>query len=381
MTTPFMQQIRLDGFLSFAPGSAPVEMRPLNVLIGPNGSGKSNLIEAFELLRATATGLASTVRQGGGVREWLWKGVSPPGNAVMEAHFERGGAPLRYRVEFANTSDRAEIVDEVLQDDSTKFYHYLNGEPYLSVRGATGQRSDLKVDGLNRFESVLSQRKDPSGLPELALCAREFSRIQSFREWTFGRIAPVRLGQPTTAPSDVLLPDASNLGLLLNELEHSSKRADLYEWLQRFLPRFERLSTLTVGGTIQFFLHEEGLHSPVPARRISDGTLRFLALLVTLLSDDPPPLICIEEPELGLHPDALSVVAELLVEASARMQLVVTTHSDVLVSRINEPESLLIADYVGGTHLRRLDPDHLDDWLQNYRLGDLWRMGHLGGNP
>lgn len=383
MTTPFIRRIRLDGFLSFAPGSAPIELRSLNVLIGPNGSGKSNLLEAFELLRATPTAFASAIRHGGGVREWLWKGASPLGNATIDVRFARNGAasPLRYSVAFADASERAEIVDEVLDDDAQTYFHYDKGTPTISVRSPDGARAEQKVDGLNAFESVLSQIRGHVQYPELTRCAQDFSRIQMFRDWTFGRIAPVRLGQPASAPADALLPDASNLGLILNELEHGSKRAALYDWLERFLPRFERLSTLTSGGTIQFFIHEEGLQSPVPARRLSDGTLRFLALLVTTLSESPPPLICIEEPELGLHPDALSVVAELLVEASKHTQLIVTTHSDVLLSRLNDPESLLVADYVGGTQLRRIPPEDLDDWLQNYRLGDLWRMGHLGGNP
>jgi predicted ATPase len=87
---------------------------------------------------------------------------------------------------------------------------------------------------------------------------------------------------------------------------------------------------------VQIFFHEEGLHSPIPATRLSDGTLRFLAMAALLLMPAPPPLICIEEPELGLHPDALSLVAELLVSASARTQLIVTTHSDALVSALTE---------------------------------------------
>jgi predicted ATPase len=96
----------------------------------------------------------------------------------------------------------------------------------------------------------------------------------------------------------------------------------------------------------------------------------------------PPPLICIEEPELGLHPDALALVAEMLVEASTRTQLIVTTHSDVLVSALTEHvESVLVSEYRGGTEMTRLDAGRLQHWLDKYRLGDLWRMGELGGNP
>jgi predicted ATPase len=89
-----------------------------------------------------------------------------------------------------------------------------------------------------------------------------------------------------------------------------------------------------------------------------------------------------EEPELGLHPDALSLVAELLVAASARMQIIVTTHSDVLVSALTDHvESVLVCEHRGSTQLASLDAERLTHWLDKYRLGDLWRMGELGGNP
>jgi predicted ATPase len=105
-----------------------------------------------------------------------------------------------------------------------------------------------------------------------------------------------------------------------------------------------------------------------------------MAALLTMA--DPPPLICLEEPELGLHPDALSLVAELLVTASEHTQLIVTTHSDALISALNDHvDSVLVCEHRGGSELRHLDADRLQHWLDRYRLGDLWRMGELGGNP
>ena len=134
------------------------------------------------------------------------------------------------------------------------------------------------------------------------------------------------------------------------------------------------------GGTVQIVLHERKLKE-IPATRVSDGTLRFLCLLSVLCHPEPPPLICLEEPEIGLHPDILPTVAQLLVEASDRSQLIVTTHSDTLVSALTDlAESVLVCERdEDGTQLRRLESEKLQDWLQRYKLGELWKMGELGG--
>lgn len=231
-------------------------------------------------------------------------------------------------------------------------------------------------------ESVLSQRKDPDLYPEVTWLGQQFERMQTFREWSFGRYAPLRQPQPADLPSDVLLPDSRNLGLILNDLEHNDAGAEFNRLLSRFLPRYKRFSTRVQGGTVQFYLHEDSLKSPVPATRLSDGTIRFMAMLALLLSPAPPPLLCMEEPELGLHPDAVSLLADLLVDASARIQLIVTTHSDALVSALTESaDSVLVCEYRGGTVLRRVESKRLQHWLEKYRLGEIWRIGELGGNP
>lgn len=153
------------------------------------------------------------------------------------------------------------------------------------------------------------------------------------------------------------------------------------EMLRKFYDGAEDISTKIHGGTVQVFILEKGLSQAVPATRLSDCTLRFLCLLAILCHPTPPPLLCIEEPELGLHPDVIPVIADLLKLASERTQLVVTTHSETLVSSLSEnPESIVVCDRdSGGTHLRRLTKDKLDEWLSKYSLGELWRMGEIGG--
>lgn len=401
---PFLKSLRLDGLLSFPPDSEPIPLTPLNVLIGPNGSGKSNVIEGIELLHATPTGFASAIRDGGGVREWHWNGNNSRSTVSIDARvdldfdtpppgFRNYHSDIRYRLTFTASGQRVEVTDEVVENaektdkkasDVFFYYRFQAGNPVINVSAPFGGNRNeryLERQTLTPDESVLSQRKDPVSYPELTELARQFARIQFFREWSFGRYSQLRQPQPADLPSDILLPDARNLGLVLNQLEHSGEWTRFNSYLSRFLPRLQRFSTLIAGGTVQFYLHESGLKQPIPATRLSDGTIRFMAILAQLLSPTPPPLICMEEPELGLHPDAFALLANLLQEASTRTQLIVTTHSDALVSALTESaDSVLVCEYRGGTVLKRVESEKLRFWLDKYRLGEIWRIGEIGGN-
>ena len=391
----FIQRLRLSGLLSFPPDMESFELEPLNVLIGPNGSGKSNVIEAIELLRATPTDFAAAIRDGGGAAEWLWKGDGALKSAKLDVDLTiPHHQPLHYHLEFGASNSRVEVFDEAIEDSKPKqgyddpyfYYRFLKGRPVINIRHQEpyygGTQRNLRREDLAPDQSVLAQRKDPDLYPEITMVGRLLGAIQTFREWSFGRYASIRQPQPADLPEDRLLPDSRNLALVLNQIEHKDGHR-FNQLLKQFFPRFERMSTRVSGGTVQFYLHESGFASPVPATRLSDGTIRFVAILATLLLPAPPPLVCIEEPELGLHPDAVALIAELLAEASARMQLVVTTHSDALVSALTgQPDAIVVCERPGaGTELDRLQPENLSHWLDDYRLGDLWRMGELGANP
>ena len=398
MPPPFIQRLKLDSFLSFAPQSAAIELGPLNVIIGANGTGKSNFVEALDLLRATSTDFATAIRDGGGAEDWLWRGAqNADGPAKLDVEltsYPNSGRPLRYRLNFAAVSGRVEIVDEAVEElkpvgNHTApffYYHFDEGRPVINVRGSDSSSKlkprRLERDSLKPDQSVLSQRKDPDLYPEITWLGEQFGRIQTFREWVFGTRSPLRTGQRADDPSDYLLPDARNLALVLNEIQYRDG-SRFEQAMKRFLPRYERFSIRPSGGTMQFYLQEKGLSAPTSAARLSDGTLRFLAMLAALLAPNPPPLLCLEEPELGMHPDAMSLLAELLVEASSRMQIVVTTHSDTLLSALSDNlDAVLVCENSGiGTTIEHLDADRLNHWLDEYRLGEIWRLGEIGGNP
>ena len=396
-----IQSIRLQNFLSFGPDAEEIELKSLNVLIGPNASGKSNLIEAVGFLRASPIDLTSPIRDGGGVAEWLWKGSQRTPTAEVNAlvYYPEGIMPLRHKISFTMVGQRFELVDEAVENERPEslrledvrfYYRYFNGHPVINVyTGRTDEavwrsRSERKLrrEDLALDQSVLSQRKDPDQYPEITYLGNQYSKIKLYREWNLGRYTLPRLPQKADLPDDFLLEDISNLGLVLNNLEHQSGvRNSLLQKLKQFNESFTDISTRIHGGTVQIFLHEDGLYQPVPATRLSDGTLRYLSLLAILCHPSPPPLVCIEEPELGLHPDILPTVAELLIEASHRMQLIVTTQSDILVDALTETsEAILVCEkHAGSTIMKRLKKEELAKWLEKYALGELWRMGEIGG--
>lgn len=395
---PFLRRIRLGGLLSFAPDSPPFDLGGLNVLIGPNASGKSNFLEAVELLKATPEDFAAAVRLGGGASEWLWKGPGGGGPAELDAVVGPVAGTdrlLRYRLDFvADRRGRVEVFDEAIEapephpgeTDPCFYYRFQRGHPALNVSETaanSGRRQRrLRREDLQPDQSVLAQRKDPDTYPELTWLARQFENIQGFREWSFGRDAPMRTAHRADLPSDRLASDADNLALMVNQLDHHDS-ARLNGLVRQFFPRFERISTKVSGGSVECFFHESGFTSPVPATRMSDGAIRFVAVLACLLAPSPPAVLCLEEPELGLHPDAAAMFADLLVEASDRMQVIATTHSEALVGALSgHADSVVVCERPEDrTILRRLDASEVSDRMDENTLGDLWRIGALGGNP
>jgi len=381
-----LYQMTPRNLLSFGPDTAPIKLRSLNVLIGPNGSGKSNLIEAIALLRASPDDLRSPIRKGGGVSEWIWKG-NPNGEASLDVVIcnPDGTQPLRHIIVFDESNMSFHLIDESIENekpypneaDTYYYYRYHRGSPYINVKKDVRK---LERESIEPDLSILAQRRDPDTYPEITYLVTSYGRIRVYREWTFGRSAVFREPQKADMRNDRLKEDFSNLGLFLNRLGRTpTAKTELLEALRDLYAGLDDYTVYLEGGTVQVFF-SEGAFS-IPATRLSDGTLRYLCLLAILCDPDPPPLICIEEPELGLHPDILPKVADLLVAASERTQLVVTTHSDILVDALTEqPEAVLICEkHAGQTIIRRLERENLEHWLETYRLGELWTTGELGG--
>lgn len=394
----WVKELTLKNFLSFGPTSDPVTLRALNVLVGPNGSGKSNFIEAFSILRSAPDDIRRPFRDGGGVSDWIYKGVrseSAQLNAIVKGprrakistqagRFGTSTKDLRYSIAFTEVRQRLVISLELVERLST-----VRGQPasdLLFENSADGLRAkradaeDLEDVEIDDNSSVLSQLREPAGYRDITHLAKRFEAIRLYRDWRFGPHSSLRTAQKPDAPNDFLSEDYSNLFLVLNQMEADVQVEEkLLERIRDLIPGVRRLRFNVESGSILLYLVEGEFQ--IPATRLSDGTLRWLCLLAILLHPNPPPLVVIEEPELGIHPDLLPTLADLLLEASGRMQLVVTTHSDILIDALSEtPESILVADKVDGqTTLTRLNAEELKPWLEKYRLGALWIEGHIGG--
>ncbi len=413
-----VREIRLTNLLSFGGRSESLPMERLNVLIGPNGAGKSNLIEALALMSATpvfpqatsSSDVRGLLRRTGGAAEWIWKGAAgKPACAEIVMSNPKGSQPLRHLFAFRSNEQGFVLHDErvenekrdVGQKEAYFYYRFWDGNPVVNSVAPEDESNPLLLqegpvnrsresikrkqrwlarETVNLEVSILAQRRDPEMYPEITYLADTYENWRFYREWAFGRNTVFREPQKADMRNDRLEEDFSNLGMFLSRLRKTPKvkRAilegltDLYEGLTDF-------DTFVQGGTVQVNFNE-GEYS-IPATRLSDGTLRYLCLLAILCDPTPPPLICIEEPELGLHPDIMIKLADLLVAASERTQLIVTTHSDILVDALTEkPETVVVCEkHDGQTEARRLKKDDLAKWLDQYRLGQLWMDGQLGG--
>ena len=404
-------RLKFSDLLSFGPAGIDLPMEPLTVLIGPNGSGKSNLLEAISLFQAAPRGISEPISRMGGVREWLWKGPEASHSIALEATVDHPPiGTLRHSLTLVDQGGRPLVADEQIEP-SKKHSGDPSGYRYRYYRPPQGDEREMlretktKLPELSKSMTVYTptmiidqnrgvveffrtSEQENSLLysfammdyPALWYLKHQYERTRLYRNWSFGPDAKLRQPCNAHARSDFLGEGGENLPLVLSQL-HGTHKKSFLSALSKLFDGIVDIQCPVTGGTVALFLEESGNRS-IPATRLSDGTLRYLCLLAILLHPEPPPLICIEEPELGLHPDLLPTLSDLMREASERTQLIVTTHSDVFVDTLtDQPESVVVCEkHDGRTEMRRLDKGDLAKWLSDYRLGDLWTSGELGGN-
>lgn len=337
------------------------KLERLNVLIGANGAGKSNFISFFRMLADMMEGhLQRYVQSEDGPDAVLFGGRKRTRQVESELYFARNG----YRFSLAPAAKQLIFADEAA---------YFAGDYVPTWRSLGTGQTEAKLPSAG--EDTIARYVIPA--------------VHSWRVFHFhdtSSLAPVRTAQPVR-DNLKLKPDASNLGPFLRMLreKHPKNYASIVETVRMVAPFFKDfLHRDDPGERVELeWLEEEDPDTPRGPLQLSDGTLRFICLATLLLQpgDLQPDSILVDEPELGLHPYALVILAGLLRQASERKQIIVSTQSVELINQL-EPADIIVTERRDGASVfQRLDGERLSEWLEEYALGELWKMNVVGGRP
>ena len=341
-----------------------LELGPLTVLIGANGSGKSNFIGVFSFLNALREGrLKEYVLRAGGADKVLHYGSRV--TECLEIHISVHGGQSKYWIELVPTgADELVLSSEFIDPED------MGRASIKSAGNETGIRREV-------------QTSVPMGAHVEALF--DGRRIYHFHDT--GDHSPIKK-TADVHDNRYLRPDGSNLAAFLYLLRerHRDDYDTVVQVIQQAAPFFkgfdlepEKLNP----HKIQLQWRHTGTDAFFDASSLSDGTLRFIALATVFLQPEEyrPAVILVDEPELGLHPYSIALLASLMRQASTETQVVVSTQSSLLLDYC-EPEDVIVAERVdGATKLERLDSPKLKTWLEDYSLGQLWEKNELGGRP
>ncbi len=388
-----IEQLDIEGFRSFRKTS----WRPsdLNVVIGPNGSGKSNLLRFLELLSISAQGrLGKYVQSLGGMDPIVWDGKASSIKCILKTTLDDDDRlPEQYELELARLGGGSgyRIENERL----TNYIEVRSGfqnEPFIFLE-RTGRSAVIFDTAQKRFTTPEEFVSDEETL--LSLASGPFthnSRIPPFQRW----LASIAIYHDIHTNKDALVrgpvvsrmeervdPDGQNLISVLHTLytTHREFKKDVNDAMKSaFGDDFEELVFPPASDQrVQMRIRWKSLQREQSTAEMSDGTIRFLFLMAVLANPSPPAVIAIDEPETGLHPSMLPIVAEYAIDAASRSQVILTTHSTQLLDAFTEttPTTTVSVWEDGKTALRTIDGDELDYWLKSYSLGALFKSGEL----
>jgi predicted ATPase len=382
---PPLQQLSITSLLSFGEETV-FEFGQLNLLVGPNGSGKSNLLNCIRVLRLAPLDIQQAF-QDSGFEDWLFRGAAL-NSASLQVKLNAPG-PIYHRLRFLPQSVARVALEEVISlevDDTLNDPFFIGSHRGRATLSAVGKRRrinrNLNDDEYNPLASILSQIRDAGQYPEITHLSNLYSQFRIYSEWTFGRTSKLREATPTSRTTTMLSESMDDLAIALNGLEKSAAHDSIRALLRELKETYVDYITRILFGRVGLELLESPFEKPLPAQRLSDGTLRFLALAAILFQPTPPPLICLEEPELGMHPDMIRMVAKMIIDAASRTQLIVSTHSEQLLSSLQGDFDALFAfdSGVNGSVVRRFSQTDYATWREEHTLGQLWTSGELGGN-
>lgn len=370
-----IQHVEIKGFKSIR--NATVELKPTNILIGANGAGKSNFVSFFAFAVASLDGaLDSFVNLHGGATAFLHNGAKQTKHIFwrFDVESDEGSGSLAQELSFKAPDSLASIpVRSAQHDGSSGGTMFINDS--FAICAAKGHpQADRIFNGI-----------------------RDGIAVYHFHDTS--------INGPLRGPADItatlrLDGAGSNLSAVLFSYEQSDKRRKrtsstkpyssstlerITRTVRKFFPGFDRFVLVPEADEQRILLrwrHRESNHIYGP-HQFSDGTLRAIALITLLLQpkEDLPNLIVIDEPELGLHPMGIELIAGLIHAASLNCRIIVSTQSTTLLDFF-EPEQVVVVEAEkGASRFRRLSRSELSRWLKSYSLSELWRKNVVGGSP
>lgn len=351
-------KVKIEGFKSIA--SAELNLGDLNVIIGANGSGKSNLIGVFRLLdRVLTRNLQLFVASE--PDRFLHHGRKTTPALALDFSFDHNSYGFKLK------AAQDTLIFEYERVEYSGLWQY--GEPI-----AVGHKESKLEDAAQSYRN-----KIPSYV---------FPKVRNLVVYHFHDTSDTSPAKQTGNVDDnrYFRPDAANLPAYLYRLQenHPVEFRHIEEHIRLVAPFFDKFAlapSMLNEKKIKLEWRQNGSDAYFDAYSLSDGTLRFICLATLLLQPNPPALILLDEPELGLHPFAIRILAEMLEAASKRVQLVLATQSVTLLNHF-APQDVIVAENDGKeTTFRRLDKEALKSWLGEFTLGELWEKNVLGGRP
>jgi predicted ATPase len=338
----------------------------LNVFIGGNGAGKSNLIGAFRFLREIVNqNLAVYTGTKGGADSFLHFGRKRSPEMSLQLQFGEHGVETAYFAKLKPTDDDGFLISK---------------EVALFVEAGANMLVENLPSAASR-ESKLKGSVDP-------IAQAVWKDMDSFRVYHFHDTSDTAAMKGTCDLDDnrVLRPQAENLAAFLYWLQqkqpgHFAIIQDVLRQIAPFFDEFRLAPSKLNENKIRLEWKEKGSEAYFNAASLSDGTLRFLCLITLLLQPELPPVVLIDEPELGLHPAAIGIVSDLLKAASVSSQIIVATQSVTLVNQLSAQDVIVVDREEGQSVFRRPDETALQAWLAEYAMGELWEKNVIGGRP
>lgn len=382
-----------------------IELKQLNVLVGINGVGKSNFIKALQVLKATITEGALSdliINKWGGFDAMMYFGSrdsAENGDNTVELEFKFDETslnygyhfqePVYYRISFKKVGSSQNFsIQESLHTkniDGCRNYQYLfmcNGKGFAR-EGLSANQHTVKYQLDTNDDSLLNQLVDKDRYYQIYTIREAIKDIAVYSYFDTTSTSAIR--KPMLPTGSVRLsPDGSNLPQILNRIKINSKQTfypSVVKALNVVNPSYKGFDFDFIGTNIELLLDEVGLDKSVHVTHISDGTLRFLCLLSIIFNPNRGSLVCIDEPEVGLHPDMIGEFANALKNVSDKTQFLISTHSEHLLDEVPVSDILVFEkNKDNATEINVFRDEEFIEWAKQYTSGHLWRNGDLGGN-